>query len=400
MKWISTNFPGVRYREHPTRKHGVKKDKYFSIYYRVDSKRHEEGLGWSSQGWTEQKANERLSELKYNQRIGDGPQTLSEKRKEDKKKKEQDKILEEKEKKESITFSAVWENYYYPQAKIDKKSHIREEQLYRLYIKAIIGDIRMIDISPFYIEKIKKKMIEVNQSSRSIHYCLAIIRQVFNYALKHSLYEGENVASKVKKPVSDNRRTRFLSVEEAEKLLEALKNRSIETYQITLLSLHTGMRFGEIAKLTWGDIDIPNEIITISDPKNARNRAAFLTERLKKMFLEMEAGDKHELVFKGRIGQRKAVSETLFNRVVKKLGFNEGVIDPRQKVVFHTCRHTYASWLVTNGTDLYTVKELLGHRDITMTQRYSHLKPDTLKKAVKNFERAIIEEHKENGLKE
>ena len=74
------------------------------------------------------------------------------------------------------------------------------------------------------------------------------------------------------------------------------------------------------------------------------------------------------------------------NRVVAALGFNNGVTDPRQKVVFHTLRHTFASWLVEQSVDLYSVKELMGHSTLAMTERYSHLSPDKLRRAVKTLE--------------
>lgn len=61
--WISTEFEGVRYRQHPTRKHGIAWDRYFSIRYRVHGKRIEEALGWASKGWTAQKAALQLAEL-------------------------------------------------------------------------------------------------------------------------------------------------------------------------------------------------------------------------------------------------------------------------------------------------------------------------------------------------
>ena len=76
-------------------------------------------------------------------------------------------------------------------------------------------------------------------------------------------------------------------------------------------------------------------------------------------------------------------------RAVNKIGLNDSIVDSRLKVVFHTCRHSFASWLVADGADLFTVRELMGHKSIAMTERYSHLSPDTLRKAVKSMETAI-----------
>ena len=81
-----------------------------------------------------------------------------------------------------------------------------------------------------------------------------------------------------------------------------------------------------------------------------------------------------------------------FGRAVNALGLNDGIADRRQKVVFHTLRHTYASWLVAAGTDLYTVQRLLGHQSIALTERYAHLAPDTLKAATRALEAYASEE--------
>jgi integrase len=80
---------------------------------------------------------------------------------------------------------------------------------------------------------------------------------------------------------------------------------------------------------------------------------------------------------------------------VGKLGFNEGITDVRNKVVFHTLRHTFASWLAISGTPIFTIKKSLGHKDIKMTMRYSHLLPSTKRKAVENVEKMF----KEKGIK-
>ena len=68
------------------------------------------------------------------------------------------------------------------------------------------------------------------------------------------------------------------------------------------------------------------------------------------------------------------------------MGLNDHIKDRRNKVVFHTLRHTYASWLVQSGVDLYRVKKLLGHSVIAMTERYAHLAPDFGKDSAKVIE--------------
>jgi site-specific recombinase XerD len=70
------------------------------------------------------------------------------------------------------------------------------------------------------------------------------------------------------------------------------------------------------------------------------------------------------------------------------LGFNDGVEDTRYRVVFHTLRHTFGSWLAIRGESLQTIKELMGHRRISQTQRYAHLSPDMKRQAVEGLHEA------------
>ena len=67
------------------------------------------------------------------------------------------------------------------------------------------------------------------------------------------------------------------------------------------------------------------------------------------------------------------------------LGLNDGITDRRQKVVFHSLRHTFASWLALDGVDIYRIKELMRHKDITQTQRYAHLMPSDARAAVERL---------------
>jgi integrase len=78
-----------------------------------------------------------------------------------------------------------------------------------------------------------------------------------------------------------------------------------------------------------------------------------------------------------------------FKRVVNSLGLNKGVIDTRQKIVFHSLRHSFASWLALQGESLITLRDLLGHKTTTMTNRYAHLLPDHKRAAVLKLEQTI-----------
>ena len=101
--------------------------------------------------------------------------------------------------------------------------------------------------------------------------------------------------------------------------------------------------------------------------------------------------DSNAFIFTDDRGEGAKIREVSksFDRVVDRLGFNDGVTDPRQRVVFHTCRHSFASWLAIQGTTLYTIAKLMGHKSIAMSERYSHLSPDHKNQAVMRMEQAF-----------
>ncbi len=397
-----TAHTGLRYFEHDTRKHGKKLDRYYIIRFRLDGKLHTFGIGWLSDGIPEAIRKEEpnlgfedyclklLREYKTNVKIGAGPKSPKEKRDiaaQEREQAEQERIKAEK---EAITFDQFVQGTYFPQCKQDKKPKTYEFEImfYRKHIADTIGSLTFPAISPFHLEKIKKTMANKNLSQRYIQYALQIIRQIFNSAKRLQIYTGDNPVAQVKIPKPDNGRMRFLTHDEAVLLLNALKNKSIDIHDMTLLSLNCGLRWGEITNLTWQDIDLERGILTIRDAK-AGSRYAFLTEQAAEMIKGREKGKPSEFVFQNTKGGKiDKISHTFF-RVVDELKLNEGIDDPRQKVCFHTCRHSYASWLVEQGQDLYTVQRLLGHKTNVMTQRYSHISENKFKEAAGALSRAI-----------
>lgn len=383
----STKTPGIRYREHSDRKHGKQKDKYYFIRYTLNKKKKEEGVGWASEGWSEKKAATLLFDLKENIRLGRSPQTLAEMRAigEKNKKIEQEKQKEENAKK--ILFKDVFEKYI-AQVKIDdtSKTFQNKSDRYRIWISPFIKEKFLSEIKKQDIEDIKENMLDAGRADDTIKKTISIVTQVYKYAIEHELYFGNIPTTNVKTPNKDNKRSRYLTKEEAKKLLDELALHSPQLHDMALISLYTGMRAGEIRKLKWENILWNTDRINAKWRKNGGNDLLPIHQKVREILERRKQQSDSDLVFKSEDGNMlKAISGT-YKKVVDKLGFNKGITDETQKVVFHTLRHTYASWLVMSGVDLYTVQRLMGHKDIKMTQRYAHLAPGYLEKAVNSLE--------------
>ena len=95
-----------------------------------------------------------------------------------------------------------------------------------------------------------------------------------------------------------------------------------------------------------------------------------------------EAREGQGLVFPSKTGESMGQISATFMRTIDDLGWNKGVTDPRQKIGFHSLRHSYCSWLAMAGVPLHTLAQLSGHETMSMVQRYSHLSPGTLRETV------------------
>lgn len=390
-KWHKTPYPGVRFKEHETRRHGKNFDRYFAIRYKVDGKLKEEGLGWSSKGWNLIKAANLRSELLENQRRGEGPVTLKQKQELGEALRKEAALEEEK----NLTFEQAAKRFL-AWGKLNKKSWKHDKARLK-HFEHLLNPLKLKDITTAHIEEVKAHCQEQDLAPATVRHCLALIRTIFNYCTRLDLFQGVNPVKKVAFPKKDNRRIRFLTYEESEQLLEALARRSQDVHDQALLALYTGMRAGEIFSLRFNHIDFENRIINIMDPKptDGQARQAYMTDRIFEMLFrrkqeikqKQEANGKQEskvgLVFESRFGGRiqGGVSDS-FERTLQDLGWNEDLEDPRYRVCFHSLRHTFASWLALQGEQLQTIQELLGHKTIQMTLRYSHLIPDQKRAAV------------------
>jgi integrase len=388
-----TSYPGVRLYEDDARQHRGKPDRYYSIRYRVDGKLREEGLGWQSEGWSAIKASEQRAALMKARRTGDGARTLAEKRDERRQAEQARQEEEARTRLERLTFAEAWDRYFpVAQQNKTKRSWERERDLYTLWIKPVVGSKPLAAISQMELERIKKNLSDQGRSPATIRYALAVIRQVFNYGRRNGLYKGDTPTSAVKFPKSDNRRMRFLSPPEAKKLLDALKGINRTVYEMAMLSLDSGLRRGEIFSLTWADVDLHQGHLLIKDTKGQVNRHAFLTKRTAAMLTVKEAGEPASLVFPGPDNTRIKSISRHFNAAVTSLDLNRGIEDRRQRVVFHSLRHTFASWIAEAGVPLAVIRDRLGHKDFTMLSRYTHVADRVARDTVNILDRLVQEE--------
>lgn len=385
VQWTKSKYGRIFFKNHESRKHGKALDKYFRGEYQHLNKRVALNFGWSSEGWTELRCFQKLSEFKTNAKNGTGPINFKE---------EKELLLEEERKKaleesKSMSFEDYFNQHYFPSAIHDKGDVTckNEQRMFNKWINPEIGHLPFEKIAPFNIEKIKKSMLDAGRAPRTVQYVLAIVRQTWNHAIANNHVDRKFPKITLKK--FDNKRTKYLTTEQVDLLFDKLRKANSQLHDMALLSLHTGARAGELFSLTWGSVNFDDGIVTLKDAK-AGTRFCYLTEKARAMLQTRHTGqDSTTHVFTNRNGEKfKSISNS-FNRVVDDCGFNEGVTDRRDKITFHSLRHTFASWHVQNGTPLYTLRDLLGHHSIAMTERYSHQDPKGLQTAAKAFDTIV-----------
>jgi integrase len=410
-QWKKTAHKGLRYYDHPTRRYlnSKKKDRYYGLHFKVYGKVYDYGIGWWSDGIPdadrekdpnrsfEEWALSQLRLYKANLKDGSGIRSPRDKRRAAAEKEQVRQAERERLEKEAVTFGDFFEKTYLPQVKADRPRSARaDEGLYNKWLKPSISTLTFSEISPFHIERLKKSMTEVGRAPRTVEYCLAIVRQVFNYAHDVGAYAGGSPTAGVKRPKIDNARMRYLTPKEADSLLQALKEKSTTVHDMALLSLHCGLRYGEIAGLQWQDVDLDKRALTIRDAKTG-SRTTFMTATVAEMLkaraavLDDDKGTASDFVFPARgekKGQKPIMSQTYF-RVVKDLGFNDGITDRKLKVTFHTLRHTHGTLLYEATHDLYLVQKSLGHKTGTMAQRYAKMTESRLRDAAQVMNEAL-----------
>ncbi len=193
-------------------------------------------------------------------------------------------------------------------------------------------------------------------------------------------------------PRKSTRLPAVMSADEVKALINGVKNVKHRTVIILLYS--TGMRLSEICTLKIADIDSKNMRIKVVQGKGAKDRFTLLSEQV---LLELRAYyiiyRPKEYLFNG-YRQGKAISARTVQHLVQKAMIEMGLASNKYSV--HTIRHSFATHLVDNGTDLHTVKELLGHTNLQTTATYLHLSTGRIKGLINPYDALLQQDNNQH----
>lgn len=266
-----------------------------------------------------------------------------------------------------VRFEDFAEEYLHLHSKLKRSYNtdfIIVKSLNKHFAGRYLSEITVLDIEKFKALRAREVMPATTNRE------LAVLRSMLNRAIEWGKLQ-HNPCKAVKLFKTNNQRLRFLEREEIDRLLS---NCAEHLRPMVLLALNTGMRKGEILNLKWHDVDFSRDIIYLYETKNGERREIPMNSLVKSTLIKVRKHPQSAYIFCNRKGQpygniRKSLFTALRNAEISDFHF-------------HDLRHTFASQLVMSGVDLNTVRELLGHKSLQMTLRYSHLSPSHKKRAV------------------
>jgi len=205
------------------------------------------------------------------------------------------------------------------------------------------------------IEKRKVSISTQNQAINSIKFYLEHVQQ------------GERKVYYVERPMKEWKLPTVLSEEEMQALFQHTIN--VKHRCIMFLLYSAGLRMSELLALTWNDIDTDRSVIYVRNAKGRKDRITLLS-KVAQSYIEhyREIYKPERWVFEGV--DKTQYSARSVNNVIKFAAARAGIT---KRISAHTLRHSFATHLLENGTDLRYIQSLLGHESSQTTERYAHV---------------------------
>lgn len=289
--------------------------------------------------------------------------------------------------KREMLFKAFVTIYLEDHARPNKRSH-RDDSYRAKRLLDAFGDKALSEVSTQDVERFKAKLtLEVSHAT--VNRYLTLLKTILNKAVQWGKTKA-NPALGVKLFRENNHRVRFLDTDEETKLEAVFPPKY---WPLVEFAIHTGMRRGEMFNLRWSDVNFQTSVITIPTSKGGEMRHIPMNDKVAEILRGLPSRMKGEWVFPSSTGTTPMdgnnFTKRVFNPALKKAEIAD--------FHWHDLRHTFASRLVMKGNDLRTVQELMGHKKIEMTLRYSHLSPKHKMDAVQTLIQPQKEAQAETG---
>jgi integrase len=266
-----------------------------------------------------------------------------------------------------------------------KRSFENYHKVYAEPAKTYFLGRQLTSITELEVEEFRSSRIGTDtmfgrtRSASTINHELAVLKSLFAKAVDWGMAD-KNPAARVKKLPEPKGRVRFLTVEEAGRLLQSA---TPHLHPILICALETGMRRGEILGLKWSDIDLRSGMLYVRETKNGDPRHVPISQRLRGTLTALPRRLGCEYVFSGGVSEMRQVGKTGKTFGAVRTSFRNALKAARiAEFRFHDLRHTAASHMAMAGVPMKTIGEILGHKASAMTERYAHLSPEHKLQAV------------------
>lgn len=269
------------------------------------------------------------------------------------------------------TVDRLWHEYVHD--KPATKGWTVDKYRYEKFLKATFGAKEPKDINQLQVHRVRITLAKT-LSAQTVKHVLRLLARIINFGVNKGLCPG--LKFKIEMPKVNNLRTEDLNGEQLTALLEAIDQEpDIQAANFLRLILFTGLRRGELFKLQWPDVDFDRGFINLRGPKGGTDAKVPLNPAARELLFNHPQTDS-PFVFPGRNGGQRTRYPKAIDRIREKAG-----LDPDFRPC-HGLRHFYASQLASSGeVDMYVLQRLLTHKSPVMTQRYSHLRDEALRRA-------------------
>ncbi len=291
-------------------------------------------------------------------------------------------ILEQHKERKEFTFSDLAKKYQdYKKPRLKSQKAIDNEASTIKMLRKAFGETELNQITTQALEQLQSDMLKAGNLPGTVNRKFDVLKNMFTKAGDWDMISEEALkrVRKCKRLKMENKRLRYLSRDECNDLVNACDT---HLKPVVIMALCTGMRRGEILNLEWDKhVDLKHGFLLLTEDltKNGTRREIPIDDVLRATLQGITRQlDVPYVFYDPATGKPYSDVKKSFRSACRRAKIRD--------FRFHDLRHTFASQMVMSGADIMSVSKLLGHKSLTMTNRYAHLAPNHLRKEIEKLD--------------